>query len=441
MSLDDDADVLVAERNDELERAVAAEAVFSHERFIALGVNPDELDLPSCRAVVEAAQEVWELGEYPVSPESVALALQRAGKLAMLGGQRGLADLLATSAVPDVAQLRSARRLRILRERLARASVLAARGDLHGALELAGEAHENALSAVSMSSVRTAKDLAHELLGELSDDKHGERLIHPGLASLMRAIGPLEPGNVLIIAAGTNVGKTTFTLEMLDAIVRRGDTAGYVSVEDPDRLTAARLLSMSSGVSSARIRRRDLGAHDWELFSRGMVDLDRSGSRFLLANCMGGTELDVCAAMTRMRQRAARVVAVDYIGEIEASKRQQDRRNEIRWIAKRLKVHASRLGVALVLVSQLSRPKDGNPAREPTKHDLKEAGDLENSAENIIGLWRTEEDDYAPVHAKVLKAKGGGNGLRWTMQRERRGKNGEPGSARMLEVDNPEPWR
>jgi replicative DNA helicase len=224
---------------------------------------------------------------------------------------------------------------------------------------------------------------------------------------------------------------------MLLACAQRNVGAGLVSVEDPEEITGSRLIATVSGVSSYRLQRRDFQANDWDDISKACLQLEALGDRLLFADCTGGNELDVCAAMTRMAMRGAKVIAVDYIGEIESSKRQQDRRNEIRWLLKRLKTHAKRLGIALVIVSQIARPKDKNPNQEPTKHDLKEAGDLENSAEVIVGLWRDVEHDFAPVNVKILKSKIGGTGQSWLMQREKFAANGKPASGRLRETEEP----
>lgn len=112
----------------------------------------------------------------------------------------------------------------------------------------------------------------------------------------------------------------------------------------------------------------------------------------------------------------------------------------------RLKAHAARLGVALVIVSQLSRPKDKGEGYEPNKHDLKESGDLENGAEYVVLLWRSKDHDFAPVHLKLAKSKNGGIGNVWFMQREMYVEdahgNRAPGSARMREVvkERTAPW-
>jgi hypothetical protein len=146
-------------------------------------------------------------------------------------------------------------------------------------------------------------------------------------------------------------------------------------------------------------------------------------------------ERETLNEMAAMAKSGCRLIILDYIGVVGCSQRQQDRRNEIRWIATRFKARAARTKTALVVVSQLQRPKDGEMGRKPNKHSFREAGDLEAMAEYAIIMWRTVEDDFAPVYCELVKSKTGGVGYGWTMQREmyREGTR-DPGSSRLVEV-------
>ena len=418
----------------ELERAFVRECVLNYPKYTARGVSPEDYATPSARAVTEACGEAWE-AHGTVTLESVATALQRAAKLAGIGGTRGLAELMVTTAVPDVAKLRDLRRLRSLRERALEAAAAAEAGDLDRATSLLGEAHTAALESSAMGEVRSFAAMAHAYMNDLQDAREtGKELtIHPGLEHLEEAIGGLTPGSMLLLIANTNVGKSSFVLELMLKCAVRGVGTGLVSFEDDDEMTTRRALSAHSGVPS-RLIQGDMSEFNWARMGRGLQELDGIGKRMFFADCSGGTDLDACAAMSRMAHRGAKILIVDYIGEVEASRESRDgRRNDIRWVAGRLKVHAKRLGVALIVVSQIGRPTDKNPNREPTKHDAKESGDLENKTNTMLGLWREQEDDWAPVYVKVLKGKSGGNGLRWQMQRDR-GTPERPGSGRLREV-------
>jgi replicative DNA helicase len=419
----------------DIERAFLRECLTNYARFTARGVTVADFAVPGVVAALGAASEAWE-AHGTVSLENVAAGLQRAGKLAALGGTKGLAEYLVTPAVPDVGRLREMRRLRELRERALAAAQAAERGDLGQAVTLLGEAHTAALESSAMGDVRTFRDLGHEFLRRITGAAAAgkEPTIHPGLDHLYEAVGGLVPGMMLLLIANTNVGKSSAVLEMMLKCSARNVATGLVSVEDSDEVTVRRALSAHSGVPSRVLQDGKFSEYEWGRIARGMQAMDESGSLMFFSDCSGGTELDVMAAMSRMAARGARIVVVDYIGEVEASRSSRDgRRDDIRWVCSRLKVHARRVGVALVVVSQITRPSDKNPNREPTKHDAKESGDLENKTEVMLGMWRESEDDWAPIFVKVLKGKSGGNGLRWQMQRER-GTPDRPGSGRLVEI-------
>lgn len=419
----------------DLERAFVREALLNYPKYSARGVSPEDYALSQARAIVDACGESWD-AHGSVSLESAATELQRAGKLDGIGGTRGLAEFMITSAVPDVARLRDLRRLRNLRDRALEAAAAAASGDLDAAIALISEAHTTAMESSAGGDVKSFREMSHAYLEDMIESaKAGtEKTVHPGLDHLHEAIGGLTVGSMLMIIANTNVGKSSVILEMMLKCAERGIGTGLVSVEDDEEMTVRRALSAHSGLPSRMLQEGKLDAVHMQRLFHGVEKMDASGSTMFFSDCAGGSDLDVCAAMSRMAHRGAKIVIVDYIGEVEASHESRDgRRNDIRWVAKRLKVHAKRCGVALVIVSQITRPSDKNPNREPTKHDAKESGDLENMTTTMLGLWREVEDDWADIHVKVLKHKSGGNGLKWRMARDR-GTPDRPGSGRLREI-------
>lgn len=402
----------------EIELACVSEALRRYEAYVARGVAVSDYGLPQHQAVVDACAAVWETGAA-VSVDSVALELQRASRLDFVGGYRGLAEMAAGGACrPDPDRLRELARLRTVYGAAMQVAKVAEQGLLHEALSALGDAQVEALSGASGKTLNAA-ELAQVVFEGLAADAKQVRRVHPGLDAFERLVGFLPLGSMTVIGGDTNVGKSSFVLETLFAAAGRNVGCGLVSVEDPDEVTGSRLLATVSGVSSSAIQRGKLTQDDGQRLAMGVETLKRFGDKLLFEDCTGGNELDVCAAMTRMAARGAKIVVVDYIQEIECSKKQQDRRNEVRWLVKRLKAHAKRLQVALMVVSQIARPKDGETGRKPSKHHLKESGDVTNSAEVILLLWRSQETDDAPIKVEVAKVKWGGVGSSWSMARSR----------------------
>jgi replicative DNA helicase len=314
--------------------------------------------------------------------------------------------------------------MRELRDSLLSAAALAENGDAGAVLCALANVD---VGEYTQNTVMNAGQLAERAIERFAAPD--EQRISLGLPRLSNAVGYMPAGGVLVVAGATGVGKSGFTLELLLAAAKQGVGSGMISLEDSEEIAGGRLLSMESGVSARLLQRGIADSSGWHHVNQAYAQAQRVAERFLFANCIGGTEIDVCACMTKMARRGAKLIAVDYIGEIQASQAMQDRRNELRWMMTRLKQHALRLGVALVVVSQLKRPPPTVKFWKPSKHDLKESGDLENKAEVVVLLWREEENDFAPLHVEVAKCKWGGTGQSWTMQREQEG-----GSARLLET-------
>lgn len=420
------------------ERALAFLALENFQAFSVLHAPAADFATPLFRAVVELAEAVYQDEGQAGPGVQLGRVLARgrdSGALSPYQEQEAIELLMdpPLGVNPDATRLRMHRQARDIDAALDRAKAALREGRVGEATAMVAEAGEEAARRLSGAGrVKTAKELVEGWLDRLMQ-AGGKPGISPGLPKLKEAIGQLSAANVLVVGGGTNVGKSSFILELMLAAAHDGTGTGLISVEDTEDLAAERLISAVSGMSAKTMHM----APNIGRATEACMEIAELGARFLAVECIGADEQEVCSHMSTMAQRGAKLIVVDYIGEVQASVRQQDRRNEIRWLMKRLKAHANRLGVALVVVSQLARPKDGEPGRKPNKHSLKEAGDLENSAEYIVLLWRDEENDFAPVNIELAKSKTGGVGRSWLMQREIcREENGRrvAGSARLREV-------
>lgn len=400
------------------ESAAIAMLLRDNGRFLALGLKPQHFTLPKHLAVYEAAAKLSD-GGSAVTYETVALELQRSGLDKVVGGQSGLLELRrgAPATVLDPQRLKTLHRLRVVRECLLAGADMALREDLPGALAKVDE-------AVSLgkgeSSVMGLRALVESAIGAAADDMRARsRVVYPGSDSLEEAIGGFRPGGMYVLGALSNVGKSYLVQSWMLRCCSRSMTVGWVSLEDPELTTGSRALGILGGLEPRSIELGSAFKDNEAAIDVGTRRAAEWDGRFLYTDLTGQTELDVCAAMSVMAARGARIVVVDYVGVITASKEQQDRRNEVRWVSIRLKSHAKRLGISLLLISQLTMPRDDvGVAKEPSKYSLRESGDLTNAAEAIVLAWRDNESDDAPVNVKVAKSKSGGVGMAWTVRRD-----------------------
>lgn len=402
----------------DLEREVLGSCVVYPELLRAIDLSAEDF---TSRAHRDAWSALVFLAAEGDAVDTLRLQARLAdmGRLEACGGPDFALDLTSGLVLrnPPTDRLRRLTKLRHLREATQRAVRACETEDLDQAVSELASAHSAALRGSAERRTQNLMELCEGLVEELRDPT-ARPLVHPGYEMLATHLGSLEPGTTVGVLADTNVGKSSVCLEaLLRAAAEHSVVSGYLSVEDQDKRVRARLVSMLSGVSSRKLLQRRLSADEFNRVAHAFDEIDRLKHHMHVSTLQGGTDSDVCAAMSELAARGCKLVAVDYVQKVSSSKSYASRAHECANIASRITSHAQRLGVVLFLASQCTRDK--NRQNEcPSKHDMKESGDLENMLDAIIGLWREREDDFSPVWVRVLKSKDGGVGRAWSLQRD-----------------------
>lgn len=245
-----------------------------------------------------------------------------------------------------------------------------------------------------------------EALGELIEDMDGR--LQPQRSHVMRYGWPtwdrltqgLEPGQQVLIAARTGVGKTNVALNLTRHWVTAGVPVLYLSLEMPARKLAARWLAMESGVNSLTIARgrltddelRAMSAPmgrmgDWPLWvrdtRRGLLGLEEIGSLVRRA----------------VRQHGVRAVVIDYAGLIDLHPlyRGENLTAMTSRMAARMKHWALSAEVAMVTLVQLSREIERRNPPIPKLSDLRDSGQWEANADVVWLLAEHETEDQITV--------------------------------------------
>lgn len=394
-------------------------------------VSPIDFERRS-HAIVYTAIVLLHSQKQTVDLVTVISELERSGQLRAVGDHDGVYACIAAPEAPvEVLQgrLRDLGRLRTMREQLMRAVVRCEQYDASGALDVVNEISEAETSA-KHRRIYSAAELVEDTVEHLGlyRESSPTKLIPTGIAALDAEIGGLEAGDMLTFGAQTNVGKSWMALSCAHEIARQGYRAGIVSLEDPARLWGSRMLSMLSDVASKDLRskRLDVKAYD-------QLNTARQRARDLgveLATATGATVHEVVDTMrVLVRERGCHVVMVDYAQCLHGVTASSDHQALKRMVTM-VKTAAERLGVPLVLFSQIKR--GDNPDREPTKYDLKEGGDLEIKSEYVVMLWREKVADglsRSVLQGKLDKSKVGGNGTELTWKQLASGALVEDGPA------------
>lgn len=236
----------------------------------------------------------------------------------------------------------------------------------------------------------------------------GARLQMPGLDQYLPT---LSPGDVLVVAAYTSVGKTAFALQIARNVAYSGRTVAIASAEMSVRDIALRMLALESRVAMERLRHGldGLSEAEGERVNRAAGRLADAAVEVL--DAAGWTADDVLLAARRVQaQRGLGFLVIDYV-QILAQQDKRDTPTEaVARSMRAIKAMAGALKVPVVAVAQLRRRNDD---RRPGLQDLLQSGAIERDADAVVLLhWTNKEKrEVRPIELLVEKNRNGRTGL------------------------------
>jgi len=282
---------------------------------------------------------------------------------------------------PHVGRLREAH---ALREVLKLVDVAAAEAYEHKNLGAMIAKLQEAIAAGTSdmtARVLSVSDLLRAVAEGMMQQRDVERC-RTGLPSLDKHIGGFQHKQVSVFGAGTSWGKSSYSVLVSDLAFEDGKRPLLVSFEDPEELYGRRLAARRANVSPNRLRNGKYGPSNEE-WSRVLGVAERAEKTPFFINAVGKTAERVATDIRCVcASEAIDIVLIDYLQAVNCSKRHQDRRNEVTYIARLFTDVIKSSGAAGLMFSQFKRPM--KPGEKPTKHSLKESGDLENAAENVL---------------------------------------------------------
>lgn len=365
------------------------------------GVGLDDITDREARRALECVYALRDRG-VEVNPDTLDLELSRRGydrerQLNVMGWAHGLDDVAAVAA--RLRELSEARAIESVAAEVVR--VARETGDPAKCREHMRELLDLGRRSSPSDRVKTFREVCVATAEALMDPKTREGM-RIGWASVDR-VYRLTRGQLMVLGAQTNVGKTSaFATWALHLAQVGGEPVGVISVEDGAEDWGAKWIGEVSGVNPEALWKGTHGMPGDEL-ARSIADAVKAGVPLHFSEVADRSLDSVLADMAHMKHaHGVKAIFIDYLQAISLPNGAKDMRMGTDRILDALMRQAGVLKVALVLACQLSRPPKEKPYREPTKHDLKESGTLENRAQCIVMLWRGESGE---VLGKIEKAK------------------------------------
>lgn len=197
----------------------------------------------------------------------------------------------------------------------------------------------------------------------------------------------LHGGELTIVGARPGVGKTTFSLQIADRIASKKKNVIYISLEMSEEQIIQKLLARRTRVNSRKIRNGDLDEKEIEDISiecGKISDLPMN----ILTKTNTIQQIEVEARRMKNRNKLDLLI-IDYLQLVRNIGSFKSREQEVADISRTLKLLSLDLEIPIIALCQLNR----NASRsEPTLADIRESGSIEQDADNVIFLYKEDEE-------------------------------------------------
>ena len=231
-----------------------------------------------------------------------------------------------------------------------------------------------------------------------------------GFHDFDRLGGGFNPGELVIIAARTSIGKTTLALNMAENMARAGHSLVFFSCEMTDEEVGHRLLSGIGNVPHQKVRAKLLNPRDFS----GITDAAGiiSEMEFWIDDTPSIKWADLRNKARVLRTRGIECVFVDYLTLVRYGDPRTPRHERVGMLTQELKALARELEVPVVVLSQLNRGAEhqGGKSEKPNLSQLRQSGEIEENADIVMLLDRDREDEEKPADLHVAKYRGGPTG-------------------------------
>ena len=214
-----------------------------------------------------------------------------------------------------------------------------------------------------------------------------------GLFDLDHYLGGLRPGNVLVVAAATSMGKTDFAVNLATFAAKEGETVAFFSLEMSADELASRILARPTGVAASKQGRGQVSPQELSWLAK--LSLELQSIPLFIDDTPAPTVEAIAARARRLRRKhGLGLIVVDYLQLIapgnNRNRRSGNRTEDVTEISRSLKSLAKELGVPVVALAQLSRQLETRENKRPILSDLRESGAIEQDADKVVFLFREE---------------------------------------------------
>ncbi len=251
------------------------------------------------------------------------------------------------------------------------------------------------------SGPKEALPIIEELFAKIHEDMQSDKKmtgVATGFSELDELTSGLQPGSLNIVAARPGIGKTSFSMNIIENIAMDPNVtkpALVFSLEMPAQQIMLRMLSTFGRVNMKDLSEGKVHSDQWRDMIRKVSMLTYEADGVTKNKLYIDDSGDITPLELRSRARKLYLehgglscIMVDYIQLMKGQTKAESRSLEVGEISRSLKLLAKDLQCPIIALSQLNREVEGRKDHRPMNSDLRESGSLEQDADMIMFLHR-----------------------------------------------------
>ncbi len=231
-----------------------------------------------------------------------------------------------------------------------------------------------------------------------------------GYKDLDDITGGILPGEIVVIGARPGMTKTGFTLDVVLNNAREKVRTLVFSLEMTNTQLVSRYITNIGRVSNTKIRHRTLTKNDYPNIERALGEIVDLPIHLNENGQLNSNQIRAEVRRFKRKYPDLKLVVIDYLQLMEETiGGDSGTRLSVNLNMKILRLLAKQLGIGIIILSQLNRKCEErkNPHKRPVLSDLKESGNIEQDAHQILFLYRgykyDEVIDDVPVKENELE--------------------------------------
>lgn len=362
-------------------------------------IKPDDFYKEAHKIIYECMITLSNKGE-PIDLITLTEELRKQGHLNDIGGISYITSL--STIVPTTSNVKYY--ADIVKEKSVLRKLIKASNEIinlgySGATKIEDVLEQAEKSIFDISQEKTSDDFksinlvlmdAYDMIEKLYTNKSDVTGITTGFKDLNKKINGLQRTDLILIAARPAMGKTAFSLNLVQNAALKGDASVAVfSLEMSKEQLVQRMLSSQSSVELKKIKTGTLNDNDWPRIIDAMAVL--SDAKIQIDDTPGIKISELRSKCRKLKiEKGLDLVLIDYLQLMEGEGNNESRQQEISKISRSLKILAKELNCPVVALSQLSRAPEQRADHRPMLSDLRESGAIEQDADIVMFLYRDE---------------------------------------------------